>query len=205
MHVQTLGTVGEDPAPQIYRPMRQDYQPGAALVIRTSGDPASRLGLVRDAVQTIDRTMPLRNTGTVHEQIDQNLWASRMGAALLSIFGGLALALAMIGVYGVMSYGVAQRTPEIGFRIALGAQPMNVLWLVMRQGLALAACGALAGMALAVLLGRSIATLLYGIQPADPLTLLTVTGGLTLVALLACYIPARRATRVDPLVALRSE
>jgi predicted permease len=201
----TLGTVGEDPAPQIYRPMRQDYQPGAALVIRTSGDPASRLGLVRDAVQTIDRTMPLRNTGTVHEQIDQDLWASRMGAALLSIFGGLALALAMIGVYGVMSYSVAQRTPEIGFRIALGAQPINVLWLVMRQGLTLAACGALAGIALAVLAGRSIATLLYGIQPADPLTLLTVTGGLTLVALLACYIPARRATRVDPLVALRAE
>ncbi len=201
----TLGAVGEDPTPQIYRPMRQDYQPAAALIFRTSGDPAVRIGLVRDAVQTIDRTMPLRNTGTVHDQIDQGLWPSRMGAALLSIFGGLALVLAMIGVYGVMSYSVAQRTPEIGFRIALGAQPMNVLWLVMRQGLVLAACGALAGIVLAVLAGRSIATLLYGIQPADPLTLVTVTGALTLVAMLACYIPARRATRVDPLVALRAE
>jgi len=201
----TLGTVGEDPTPQIYRPMRQEYQPAAALIVRTSGDPADRLGLLRDAVQTIDRTMPLRNSGTVHDQIDQGLWPSRMGAALLSIFGGLALLLAMIGVYGVMSYSVAQRTPEIGFRIALGAQPMNVLWLVMRQGLGLAACGALVGIVLAVLAGRSIATLLYGIQPADPLTLGAVTGGLTLVAMLACYIPARRATRVDPLVALRAE
>jgi len=201
----TLGAVGEDPTPQIYRPMRQDYQPAAALIIRASGDPASRIGLVRDTVQTIDRTMPLRNTGTVHDQIDQGLWPSRMGAALLSIFGGLALVLAMIGVYGVMSYSVAQRTPEIGFRIALGAQPINVLWLVMRQGLTLAASGALAGILLAVLAGRSIASLLYGIEPADPVTLLTVTGALTLVATLACYIPARRATRVDPLVALRAE
>ena len=201
----TLGAVGEDPTPQIYRPMRQDYQPAAALIIRASGDPASRIGLVRDTVQTIDRTMPLRNTGTVHDQIDQGLWPARMGAALLSIFGGLALVLAMIGVYGVMSYSVAQRTPEIGFRIALGAQPINVLWLVMRQGLTLAASGALAGILLAVLAGRSIASLLYGIEPADPVTLLTVTGALTLVATLACYIPARRATRVDPLVALRAE
>jgi predicted permease len=200
-----LGAVGEDPTPEIYRPMRQDYQPAAALVFRTSGDPASRLGAVRDAVQPIDRTMPLRNTGTVHDQIDQGLWPARMGAALLGIFGGLALLLAMIGVYGVMSYSVAQRTPEIGFRIALGAQPMNVLWLVMRQGLVLAACGAVAGIVLAVCAGRFIATLLYGIQPADPLTLVTVTGALTFVAMLACYIPARRATRVDPLVALRAE
>jgi ABC-type antimicrobial peptide transport system permease subunit len=128
-----------------------------------------------------------------------------MGAALLSVFGGLALLLAMIGVYGVMSYSVTQRVQEIGIRMALGAGRRDVLLLVLRQGMTLAIAGAAVGVTLALLLGHVVSTLLFGVSGRDPLTLAAVTSVLTLVALFACYIPARRAARVDPLVALRYE
>ena len=197
--------VGEDPTPVIYRPLQQDYSPGVALLVRTKGYPEPLLGAVRDQVQTLDRNMPLRGTGTVQQNIEAGLWAPRMGAALLSIFGGLALLLAMIGVYGVMSYSVAQRAQELGIRMALGAQANDVLLLVLRQGIALAAGGTALGVLLALLLGQVVSTLLFGISGRDPLTLAGVSLILTTIALLACYIPARRAARVDPLVALRYE
>jgi predicted permease len=200
-----LNAVGEDPTPMIYRPIQQEYAPGATLLVRTKGDPASLLGAVRDQVQTLDRGMPLRGTGTVQQNIEAGLWAPRMGAALLSIFGGLALLLAMIGVYGVMSYSVTQRSQELGIRMALGARASDVLLLVLKQGMVLAASGAALGVALALLLSRVVSTLLFGVSGRDPLTLAVVSVVLTLVALLACYIPARRAARVDPLVALRYE
>jgi predicted permease len=199
-----IGAVGEDPLPVVWRPLRQAYAPAAALIARAD-DPRTRLGAVRDRVQAIDRSLPIRNVGTLQEQIEQGLWAPRMAAALLSIFGGLACALAMIGIYGVMAYSVAQRTSEIGFRIAIGARPSSVRWLVLRQGLSLAGIGALAGIAVAAFLGRTIAPLLFGIPPYDPVTLTTVVVGLCAVAVAACYVPARRATRVDPLTALRTE
>ena len=197
--------VGESPTPQIYRPIQQQYSPGVALLIRTAGDPEKLLGAVRDQVQTIDRNMPLRGTGTIQEGIEAGLWAPRMGAALLSIFGGLALVLAMIGVYGVMSYSVTQRAQELGIRMALGARAADVLVMVLRQGLVLAAGGAAIGVGLALLLGQVVGALLYGVSGRDPLTLAGVSMLLTMVAMLACYIPARRAARVDPLVALRYE
>ena len=197
--------VGEDPTPMIYRPLQQDYSPGVALLVRTKGDSEPVLGAVRDQVQTLDRNMPLRGTGTVQQNIEAGLWAPRMGAALLSIFGGLALLLAMIGVYGVMSYSVTQRAQELGIRMALGAQASDVLLLVLRQGIALAAGGTALGVLLALLLGQVVSTLLFGISGRDPLTLAGVSLILTTIALLACYIPARRAARVDPLVALRYE
>ena len=128
-----------------------------------------------------------------------------MGAALLSIFGGLALVLAMIGVYGVMSYSVTQRAQEIGIRMALGARSSDVLVLVLKQGLMIAAGGALLGMLLSAALGQAVSSLLFGISGSDPLTLAGVSVALTFVTLLACYIPARRASRVDPLVALRND
>jgi len=200
-----VNQVGEDPTPMIYRPLRQDYAAAAALVVRTSGDPEKMIGAIRDRVQALDRRAPLRGIGTVQQQIQAGLWAPRMGAALLSIFGGLALVLAMIGVYGVMSYTVTQRVQEIGIRMALGAGTSDVLVLVLRQGMTLAIAGAAVGIALALLGGRLVSTLLFGVSGRDPLTLAAVSGALTLVALVACYIPARRASRVDPLIALRYE
>ena len=200
-----VSNVGENPTPMIYRPMQQEYAPAAALVVRTKGDPAARLASLRDQVQTLDKNMPIRNSGTIQEQIVQGLWASRMGAALLSIFGGLALVLAVIGIYGVMSYSVTQRTQEIGLRMALGAQAADVRRFVLRQGMVPALIGAGTGVLLAIALARPIASLLYGIRPHDPLTVGLVSVVLIAVALVACYIPARGATRVDPLVALRYE
>jgi putative ABC transport system permease protein len=200
-----IGAVGEGPTPMIYRPIEQEYSPGVALLVRATGDPAPLVAAVRDRVQTLDRQMPLRGVGTVAERLSAGLWAPRMGAALLSIFGGLALALAMIGVYGVMSYSVTQRAQEIGIRMALGAQRRSVLLMVLRQGMALALVGAALGVTAALFLGQAISTLLFGISGRDPLTLAGVTAALSAVALIACYVPARRATRVDPLVALRYE
>jgi predicted lysophospholipase L1 biosynthesis ABC-type transport system permease subunit len=200
-----VNAVGEEPTPVIYRPLRQEYAPGVSLLIRTAGEPEPLLGAVRDQVQTLDRNMPLRGTGTVQQGVAAGLWAPRMGAALLSIFGGLALLLAMIGVYGVMSYSVAQRAQELGLRMALGAQARDVLLLVLKQGMVLAAGGAALGVVLALLLGQAVSTLLFGVSGRDPLTLAGVSVALTMVALLACYIPARRAARVDPLIALRDE
>jgi predicted permease len=200
-----IGAVGENPTPMIYRPIQQEYAAGVGLLVRTSGDPASLLGAVRDKVQTLDKRMPLRGTGTIQQAIEAGLWAPRMGAALLSIFGGLALLLAMIGVYGVMSYSVTQRAPEIGIRMALGARSTDVFVLVLKQGMAISAGGAVLGMLLSFALGTVVSTLLFGVSGRDPLTLAAVPLGLTLVTLLACFIPARRAARVDPLVALRQE
>ncbi|MDD5543035.1 MAG: ABC transporter permease [Acidobacteriia bacterium] len=201
----TIAAIGEDPTPMIYRPIQQAYVPGAALLVRTGGDPGKALGAVREQVQSLDRHMPLRNTGTVQENIEAGLWAPRMGAALLSIFGGLAMLLALIGVYGVMSYSVVQRTQEIGIRMALGANAADLLRLVIGQGMTLAMVGLSVGVVVAFSAARYISSLLFGIKASDPATYASVALLFSLVAVMACYVPARRATKVDPLVALRYE
>jgi predicted permease len=197
--------IGEAPQPVIYRPIAQDYAPVTALIVRTTADPESGLGEVRSQVQALDRNMPLTNTGTVQEVVARGLWAPRMGAALLSIFGGLALVLAMVGVYGVISYSISQRTHEIGVRMALGAQAPDVLRLMLGQGMLLALGGTACGLAAGFIAARVVSGLLYGVSPRDPLTFGAVGSVLLAVAFLACYVPARRATLVDPLVALRTE
>jgi predicted permease len=200
-----IGQIGEDPQPIAYVPMRQQYSPFATLVVRTTGNPESLLGAVRTQVQHIDKNLAFTNGQTVQQILGQGLWAARMGAALLGLFGALAVILASIGIYGVLAYSVAQRTSEIGLRMALGAQPRQVLGLVLKQGMLLALIGATAGILVALPVARMAAGLLYGVSATDPLTYAGITLLLLCVALVACYLPARRATRIDPLKALRVE
>ena len=200
-----VNAIGEDPQPQVFLPTTQYYQTFGSLEFRTAGDPSTVLGTVRTAVQQINPNMPIQFVQTIEETMGQGLWAPRMGAALLSIFGLLSLVLAAIGVYGVMSYTVTQRTQEFGIRMTLGAQPSAVLRLVVREGILLAVIGLAIGAAVAVPLARLIVSLLIGVNPLDPLTFGGVSALLATVAILACCIPALRATRVDPLIALRHE
>jgi len=200
-----VGQIGEDPQPVAYLPMRQQYSPFATLVVRTNSNPEPLIGAVRAQVQRIDKNLAFTNAQTVQQILGQGLWAARMGAALLGLFGALALILASIGIYGVLAYSVAQRTSEIGLRMALGAQPRQVLGLVLRQGMLLAVIGAAVGIIVALPVARMAGNLLYGVSATDPLTYVGITLLLMAVALLACYLPARRATRIDPLIALRVE
>ena len=200
-----INTLGEDPTPAFYLPMKQHYSPNATLHVRTNGDPMAAMPTVRSAVQELDRQLPLVQVQTISQLLDQALWAARFGASLLLIFGLIALTLAAIGIYGVMSYSVQQRRQEMGIRIALGAQKRDVLRLVLGQGLWLAGGGAIAGLVLAFVLARGISALLFGVKALDPATFTSVPLLLIAVALVACYLPARRATMVDPIVALRHE
>jgi len=200
-----IGQIGEDPQPIAYLPMRQQYSPFAALVVRTNGNPEPLLGAVRKQAEQIDKNLAFTNGQTVQQILGQGLWAARMGAALLGLFGALALTLASIGIYGVLAYSVTQRTSEIGLRMALGAQPRQVLRLVLQQGMLLALIGVTVGILVALPVARMTAGLLYGVSATDPLTYAAITLLLMGVALVACYLPARRATRVDPIIALRWE
>jgi predicted permease len=200
-----LNQLGEPPQPIAYLPMTQYYEPAATLQVRTTGEPGGVLAEVRNRIQRLDRNLAITNVATIREIIDQGLWAARMGAMLLALFGFLALVLAAVGLSGVMGYSVAQRRQEIGLRLALGAQPGEILRMVLGQGLLLTVVGMGIGLLAALALARLATSLLYGVSAADPMTLLVVPPVLAAVALVACYVPARRAMRVDPIVALRYE
>jgi putative ABC transport system permease protein len=200
-----VNQIGEEPQPVVYLPMTQEYSPFVTLQVRTTGRPEAVIATVRGTVQSLDSNLAITNVQTIHEIMDQGLWAPRMAAALLTLFGVLALVLAAIGVYGVLSYSVNQQRHEIGIRRALGAQTGDVLRLVAGQGLRLAVAGLALGLLLAFGFTRVLASLLFGVSVTDPWTFLSVTAVLLLVAMIACYVPARRATSVDPLVALRYE
>jgi predicted permease len=178
---------------------------GATFELRTAADPQALLPAIREVVGQVNADLPLFNVTTQSEQIDRLLFQERLVARLAGFFGVLALVLACIGLYGLLAYEVSRRTREIGIRIALGAQPERVLKLVLWQGIALATVGAAVGIGGALGLTRYLASLLFHVRASDPLTMCAVAVLLALVALAACYIPARRATRVDPMVALRYE
>src|SRR5262249_19157469 len=191
--------------PVIYYPMRQRFSPAASMHIRTSGNPKAVIGAVRAAVQPIDTNLPLTNFQTVGELSDQALWAPRMGAMLLGVFGLLALVLATIGIYGVMAHSVTQRTSEIGIRMSLGAGKVQILKLILGRGMFITLIGAAVGVIGFLFLSPVVSQLLFNVNARDPLTVASVTLLLAAVALLACYMPARRAMRVDPIIALRHE
>ena len=198
--------VAEDPIPFIYQPVRQNYTPNATIHVRTDGNAGALGSAVRAAVLEIDPTLSVFNIRTLEEQVSDSLAPLRTNVVMLTTFGLLALLLASIGLYGVASYAVTQRTREIGVRMALGARPSSVLGLVLGRGLVLVAFGIALGLGIALAGSRFISPdLLPNVSVRDPLTLAATAALLTAVALLANYIPARRATRIDPLVALRSD
>ena len=188
--------------PEKMMPMVAD---AVAVVLRTEGDPAAIMSQVRDAVNQVDPREVIYGAQTMDDVIATSFAARRLSMTLLGIFASLALALSCVGIYGVISYLVGQRTHEIGVRMALGAQRSDVLRLVLGQGARMALIGVAVGIAAALGLTRLMANQLFGVTAHDPLTFVVVTILLTLVALLACYLPARRAVKVDPMVALRYE
>jgi len=177
----------------------------SSFVLRTTGDPSLLSAAIRNETHQLDASLPVRNLRSMEELVSRSIAPQRFNLSLLSLFSGLGLLLAAVGIYGVMAYSVAQRTHEIGLRMALGAQASDVLRLVVKQGLALVFAGVAIGLVASFALTRLIRNLLFGVNANDPLTLGGVVLVLIVVALLACYIPARRATKVDPLVALRYE
>jgi len=185
--------------------MESDFAGGSVMYVRTSNRPDAAFGAVSQAARDLDVNIPIFNLRTLDQQIDQSLLNDRLTATLSTAFGVLATMLAVIGLYGVMAYTVARRTREIGVRMALGAVPGDVVWLVMREVLVLVGSGIVLGLISAWALGRLIASQLYGVTTNDPLTIAGAAGLLLAVALLAGYLPARRATRVNPVLALRYE
>jgi predicted permease len=197
--------IAEEPRMFVWTPLAQSYSSSIILVVRTEGRPEPAIAAVRSAVQGLDPTLPLYDVKTMTEHMKLALFPARVAATVLAGFGLVALTLAAIGIYGVTSYSVAQRTREIGIRMALGAQRRDVLRLILSNGLKLALIGVVIGLVGAALLTKVITSLLFGITPMYVVTFVIVSVGLTIVSLVACYIPARRATKVDPLTALRYE
>ena len=194
--------------PELYFQMRQVNQflgPNVNFVVRGSNDSVALESSIRNVVRELDPTLPVYNLWSMNEVVSKSMVQPRFLALLLATFSGIALFLAAIGIYGVMAYSVAQRTQEIGVRMALGARPLHVLRLVFGQSMGMLLIGTVIGLAGAFALTRFMRTLLFEITATDPLTYVSVIGLLTVVALLACYIPARRAAKVDPLIALRYE
>jgi predicted permease len=196
----------EPAPPTAYIPFPQSSDPGSATFeVRTSTNPASVAESVRQVIQQADSRLPVFDVKTLAEQVDDSLVGERMTASLSSLFGMLALTLASVGLYGLMAHAVARRTSEIGLRMALGAPQGQILAMVMREMLLLVAVGLAIGIPTAVAASRLVASQLYGVRPDDPLTLAGATALMMTVVALAGYLPARRASRVDPIQALRCE
>jgi predicted permease len=195
-------TLGEAPQSCIFVPLAQNYSDAMVLYVRTRTDPASMVGTIQREVQAFGRDVPLSYASSVQVLLGQSLWMVKFGGGLLAAFGILALALASVGIYGVTAYSVTQRTREMGLRIALGASPSAVRMLVLGHAIRLISIGLGLGLVCALLLGRAMKSLLYGLAGADVLSLAAASLTLVLVAALASYLPARRASRIDPSISL---
>src|SRR6266403_1662178 len=198
-------SLGEEPKAALFRPQWRDYSTAVSMVARTKGDPKTVLAAMQREMRNLDPTLPLYGMKTLKDHMKIPLFPAKIAAGALGSFGVLALVLAAVGIYGVMSYVVAGRTREIGLRMALGAQTGNVRRLILRQGMSLALIGSAIGLGIAFGTTRLLKSVLYGVDAMDPTTFIGVTLLLAAVALLACWIPALRASRVDPMVALRAE
>jgi predicted permease len=208
-NVRQLG-LDQQPTPEVYVPLLQDplstdYQRSMTIVAWTKSDPGAIAGPLRAALTSVDKSLPVYAVKAMTEHLRDSLARRRFNLVLLSVFSGVALALAAVGIYGVISYGVTQRTHEIGIRMALGAQSRDVLKLVVRQAMLVVLGGVAIGLFASLALTRLMKSLLFNVGVTDPLTFAVIALLMTLIALLACLIPARRATKVDPLVALRYE
>jgi putative ABC transport system permease protein len=195
----------EEPLPELYTASLQDAFSNMSFVIRTSGEPTALTAAVREAAQDVDRGQPVAGIRTMENIVSDSVTQPRFNLTLLGVFGAIALILSAAGIYGVTSYTVTQRTHEIGIRMALGAKAPDVLRLVMRQGMTPAVTGLAIGLGAAIALTRLMKSLLFGVSATDPVTFAALALLLLGVALLACYLPARRATKVDPMIALRCE
>jgi putative ABC transport system permease protein len=210
---QVIGVVGdvkdagldEPNPPQIYLPYRQWPVTSMTLILEAAVPPMSLADAARGAVYAIDGNLPVSNVRTLDAVVATSISQQRFYTLLLTIFASVALVLAAVGIFGVLSYAVSQRTREIGIRMALGAHGRSVVTLVVRQAMVLIACGVGTGVVLGLFVSQLMAKMLFGVTPTDPVTFAAVAAVLGTVALLASYVPARRATRVDPIVALRAE
>jgi putative ABC transport system permease protein len=202
-------SLASESSSEMYVPFRQADQVlpvlTMSLVVRTAGDPLAQTNSIRSVVQNIDPNQPVTAIRSMEENVAQSVSAPRFRTVLLSVFAGIALVLAAVGIFGVMAYSVAQRTRELGLRIALGASRGRVLQLVLAHGVRLTLVGVAIGLVATFLLTRYVSSLLFNVPPYDPMTFVGVVGALIVISLCACYLPARRATLVDPIVALREE
>jgi putative ABC transport system permease protein len=205
----TRQSLASESAAEMYVPYRQVDKVlpvfALSLLVRTSADPEQQIAAIRSIAHRLDPNQPITNFRTMEENISRSIAQPRFRTILLGVFAGVALALAAVGIFGVMAYSVTQRSREMGVRMALGASRQSVLQLVLGHGLRLTLLGVAIGTAASFALTRYLSSLLFNVPPHDPATLLSVAGGLVLVSLCACYLPARRATLIDPMVSLRQE
>jgi putative ABC transport system permease protein len=199
---QSLDT---DVRPMVYLTNRQMGFPWMGVVIRTSGDPSAMTAQAVGQIRQLDPDLPVSQIATMEDVVAESVAQRRFAMLLLGVFGLLALALAAVGIYGVLSYSMTQRVPEIGVRLALGAEPGRIVRHFLRDGAVLTGLGLGVGLAIGVAVSRLLGKLLYGVTPTDPLTYLAVAAILAVVASLAAYLPVRRASKVDPVIALRNE
>jgi ABC-type antimicrobial peptide transport system permease subunit len=199
------GKLNEAPRNYIYIPEFQFFRPDMQLQVRTAGDPALALPAIQAEIRKLDPNLPLFDARTVEEHMQLSVFIPKMASTLLGLFGGLALLLAVVGLYSVVAYSVAQRTREIGIRMALGAGRQSILAMVLRQGLMLTGIGLVIGLGLAAAAAQAVKSQLLGLDAIDPVSFGGTTLALLLVALAACVLPARRASRLDPLTALRRD